>query len=428
MRILHGNCYDLLRQQPDESVHCVVTSPPYWALRDYGTAPLEWPAVTYSPLAGLDAQVHVPAMRCCLGLEPTLDAFVGHLVLIFREVRRVLRADGTLWVNMGDSYAGERDPKAKHSTTITGKKVGNSAQAAQTMTTARRRDRIAVPRGDRRVAGLKNKDLVGQPWRLAMALQADGWWLRRDVIWNKRNPMPESVKDRPTTAHEYLFLLSRSERYHYDADAVREPASENTHPRRRHPAGWAHGTGRRHDELEGRYPPKADLFSVDAGNARADGAYADGKSARMGRGKGWRQNNGVGWGHGTDAEQRQRGRVKVADRDSGIKANASFDEAMADMPATRHKRSVWTLTSEPFKGAHFATFPTALVEPCILAGCPAGGVVLDPFGGSGRVALVADRLGRHAVSMELKAAYVELQHQQLAGRTAGLELGAEAAA
>lgn len=433
-RILQGNCLKVLPTLAAESFHCVVTSPPYWALRDYGTAPLEWPAIDYAPMAGLPACVHVPAMRCSLGLEPSVEAFIGHMLLIFREVRRVLREDGTVWVNMGDNFAGTRDPKAKHSKTITGTKAGVSADAARAMVESRRRDRTSIPRSDIQVPGLKNKDMVGQPWRLALALQADGWWLRRDIIWHKRNPMPESCKDRPTTSHEYLFLLAKSESYYYDAEAIKEPASPDTHARyargrskdhkhagvaavpgatpqtiaqgfehmRKPVAGWASGAGshtaREHNS-----------------ELRLVSAATDGKSARMGRAPGWRaaQGNGVGWGHGTDAEQRGRGRVKVAQAGTGIKSNTSFDAAMRDMPGTRNKRSVWSMSTEPFRGAHFATFPTELVKPCVLAGCPIGGTVLDIFGGSGTTGMVADQLGRNAVLVELNPKYVKLARRRL---------------
>jgi DNA modification methylase len=230
VQILVGDCRELLAALPAGKFHTCVTSPPYWGLRDYGTEPLEWPAISYAPLAGLPPCVEIPAMRCSLGLEPTLEAFIGHMVLVFREVRRVLRDDGTAWVNMGDSYAGNRG--ADKGDLITGTEHRTAAaKASKRMVASRRRDDEPIPRSDVRIPGLKPKDLVAQPWRLALALQADGWWLRCDVIWSKRNPMPESTKDRPTKAHEYIFLLSKSERYYYDADAIKEPASPDTNER-----------------------------------------------------------------------------------------------------------------------------------------------------------------------------------------------------
>jgi DNA modification methylase len=234
VQILVGNCVDTLKTLSENRFHCCVTSPPYWGLRSYGTPDLDWPAISYAPLAGLPECVHVPAMKASLGLEPTLEAFIGHMLLVFREVRRVLRDDGTAWVNMGDSYAGSRGTDA----------WGPSEKAKQGRTASRRRDDEPIPRSDVRVAGLKPKDLVGQPWRLALALQADGWWLRSDVIWSKRNPMPESTKDRPTKAHEYVFLLSKSERYYYDAKAIKEPASPDTNER------YARGRSEEHKHSE----------------------------------------------------------------------------------------------------------------------------------------------------------------------------------
>lgn len=378
--ILHGNCMDTLATLADESVHACVTSPPYWSLRDYQTAAQPWPAVTYAPMPGLPPCVHVPAMTCSLGLEPTLEAFIGHIVLVFREVRRVLRADGTLWVNMGDSYVGNRGAEA----------WGPSAKARQGRAIAsRRRDNAPVPRSDVRVPGLKAKDMVGQPWRVAFALQADGWWLRSEVIWDKPNPMPESTKDRPTKAHEQLFLLSKSERYWYDHDAIKEPASGNAHPRKAI-SGWAAGEGTHSAIAHAR--PGNNGVGWGHGTApkprtvgrKAGGAYVDGKSERLGRGPGWR-----------------------------VKDNPSMDAALANVVTHRAKRSVWRIPTEAVKEAHFATFPTKLVEPCILASCPPGGVVLDPFGGSGTVGLVADRHQRHGLLCELSATYIAIARRRL---------------
>ncbi|MGE8501651.1 MAG: DNA-methyltransferase [Pseudomonas sp.] len=316
-----------------KSVHCCVTSPPYWGLRDYG----------------VDGQI---------GLEETPNEFIQRLVEVFREVRRVLRDDGTCWVNMGDSYAGSRSP------------------VAPGQVQSRRRDNEPVPRSDIAVPGFKPKDMMGMPWRLAFALQDDGWYLRQDIIWHKPNPMPESARDRCTKAHEYLFLLSKSQRYYYDQDAILEPVSPNTHAR------------------------LAQDVAAQIGSERAHGkAKTNGNMKAVAR-----KSRGVGWGHGTDAEPRQRGRVKD---------NASFDSALAIMPNERNKRSVWTVPTHSFKGAHFATYPPDLIRPCILAGSPRGGLVLDPFGGAATTAMVAMQEGRRAILTELNPEYAALGHQRL---------------
>lgn len=258
---------------PDQSVNCCVTSPPYWGLRDYG----------------------VPGQ---LGLEATPEAYVENMVQVFREIRRVLKDDGTLWLNLGDTFAANRGGTTPPAQTVAGGINGKGGDKE-------RRGQAAGynPTRDCTKYGLKHKDLVGIPWRVAFALQADGWYLRSDIIWSKPNPMPESVTDRPTKAHEYIFLLAKSEKYWYDSIAIKE---------------------------------------VD-----------------------------------------------------------SFTEV-------RNKRSVWTVATKPYSGAHFATFPESLIEPCILAGCPEGGTVLDPFLGSGTTGAVAQRLGRKWVGCELNPEYIEL--------------------
>jgi DNA modification methylase len=336
--ILKGDCRDVLATLPDESVQCVVTSPPYWGLRDYGHA----------------GQI---------GLEPSFDQFIEEMLAVFREVRRVLRADGTLWLNLGDTYAG-------------GGNGGGGSYASE-----RANWRVVPPRSGQRasVAGLKPKDLVGIPWRVAFALQADGWWLRSDIIWHKTNPMPESVTDRPTKAHEYLFLLTKAERYHYDAEAILEPVSPNTHAR------------------------LSQDIMAQIGSARANGgAKSNGNMKAVGRNS--RAN--------VDRVPRNR---KLADAGSGIKNNDSFTEAVA-LPVThRNKRTVWSTSTEAFSGAHFATFPPALIEPCILAGCPKGGTVLDPFGGAGTTGLVADRLGRNAILIEINPEYAAMAERRIRG-------------
>jgi DNA modification methylase len=309
-RIIPGDVLAGLATLPDASVHCCVTSPPYWGLRDYG----------------VDGQI---------GLEPTPAEYVARMVAVFREVRRVLRDDGTLWLNLGDSYASN---------------VGGGA-SPQGGSSARPKVDATMYASRSTPPGLKAKDLVGIPWRVAFALQADGWYLRSDIIWSKPNPMPESVTDRPTKAHEYLFLLSKSERYHYDAGAISEQAE----------------TGGK----VGGFTPNA---AIAAGVKPTGNMIAE------------------------------RGAAYIR-------------------KDTRNKRTVWTIPTEPFPGAHFAVMPTALVKPCILAGCPTGGTVLDPFGGSGTVAVVAQEHGCSAILCELNPEYVEIIKQRVGNTTPALLLG-----
>jgi DNA modification methylase len=283
VRVLRGDCLSLLLMLPAGSAHTCVTSPPYFGLRDYGVA----------------GQI---------GLEETPAQYVAKLVEVFREVRRVLRDDGTLWLNLGDSYA------------------GSSAQRKQS-------NIGSIPPG----SGLKPKDLIGIPWLVALALRADGWYLRQDIIWAKPNPMPESVRDRCTKAHEYIFLLAKSERYYFDADAIAEPANPKNH---------------------------------------------------------------------RDSATRRRDTPPGTNTDSGFANGRHYNE--------RNKRSVWTVTTKPFKGAHFATFPPDLIEPCILAGSPIGGTVLDPFGGAGTTGLVAQRHGRNAILCELNPEYATMAEERIA--------------
>jgi DNA modification methylase len=434
VRILVGDARAVLATLPAESVHCVVTSPPYWGLRDYQLPPTVWggaegcahawgePLEKFGgggqpgdkvrwqhtgagpnghPLADAGAVcARCNAWRGALGLEPDPALYVAHLVEVFRAVRRVLRADGTCWVNLGDSYAntgngGGGGPSASTLGSGDGIPGRGVKQWDQTIRAAK----VTPP-------GLKPKDLIGIPWRVAFALQADGWYLRSEIIWAKPNPMPESVTDRPTKAHEQLFLLAKSPRYFYDGEAIKES-----------------GTGR------------------NAGNAGPV----------------------KGAGHGDPYFRTREGFAAVADTEW----------------FSRNKRSVWTIPSAPFPEAHFATFPAALVEPCVQAGtsargaCPACGapwrravahaydnpgnrttngprslaqrhetagfpvrlerrtetlgwaptcacaptpvpcVVLDPFAGAGTVGLVADRLGRDAILIELKPEYAAMAERRI---------------
>ena len=300
MDIREGDCRELLREMPAGSVRCCVTSPPYWGLRDYGH----------------EGQ---------LGLERTPEEYVARLVEVFREVRRVLADDGTLWLNLGDRYASG------------GRGGGMEGEAG-----AKQRSNFGALLGPKKAPdGLKPKDLVGIPWRVAFALQADGWYLRSDIIWAKPNPMPESVTDRPTKAHEYLFLLAKSQRYYYDAAAISEPSVD---------------------------PP---------------GVSRGGALARFGR------------------------------DEKLIAANAHRGDKIPVSDGSRNRRTVWTVPTSFYSGAHFATFPPALIEPCIKAGCPVGGTVLDPFGGAGTTGLVADRLQRNALLIELNAEYAEMARKRI---------------
>lgn len=322
-----GDALEVLREMPDESVHCCVTSPPYWGLRDY-------------KIAGQ------------LGKEKTPEEYVARVVGVFAEVRRVLRPDGTLWFNVGDSYAST----GGHSDTHCNDRRGQR----NIYTRPEHEYRDFRIRGKE---GLKPKDLVGVPWMLAFALRADGWYLRQDIIWSKPNPMPESVSDRCTKAHEYIFLLSKSRQYYFNADAIKETVS-----------GTAH--------------------------ARGDGVNP--KAMKMP--DGW--DTGAG-GHGPfHRNGREKGKTRP-------RQNPSFSAAVNELVDNRNKRSVWTVATEACPEAHFATFPTELIKPCILAGCPAGGIVLDPFGGSGTTGEVARALHCQARLIELNPGYIEIAKRRL---------------
>ncbi len=300
-KILCGDALEQLRTLEAESVHTCVTSPPYYNLRDYGAA----------------GQI---------GMEDTPEEYLDKLVDVFREVRRVLRQDGTLWVNIGDSYATRSGPQPPANTRNT---CGHTAK--------------------HRPSGYKYKDLVGIPWLLAFALRADGWYLRQDLIWHKTNAMPESVRDRCTKAHEYIFLLSKSAHYYFDAEAIREPCGTKGNAR----------------------------------TFRGGGAYTGGRSF---------QNSAL-----------------VERESHGNSANNT---------GGRNKRSVWSIATGRFKAAHYATFPERLVEPCILAGCPEGGVVLDPFAGSGTTGVVAKRLRRNFVGVEINPDYLQMATDRIAATAA----------
>jgi len=300
-KVYIGDCRTVLPTLPEKSVQCCVTSPPYFGLRDYG---------------------HTDQ----IGLEQTPDEYVAQLVAVFREVRRVLRDDGTLWLNIGDSYSGS------------GKGPAGNLGATHNERHLEHKHSAIVP------DGLKPKDLIGIPWRVAFALQADGWYLRQDIIWHKPNPMPESVTDRCTKAHEYLFLLSKSAQYFYDSDSIKEQA----------------------------------IYSRITGM------------------------DGSGFKPPQDFNGKHSGGSEILPQRKTVEG---------DDDGTRNRRSVWTVPTQPYSGAHFAVFPPALIEPCILAGCPSGGTVLDPFFGSGTTGEVCERRGRHWIGIELNKDYAELHER-----------------
>lgn len=300
--IINGDCLEVLKTLPDGFIDCCVTSPPYYALRDYGVA----------------GQI---------GLEETPEAYINKLVEVFREVRRVLKDDGTLWVNIGDSYC-------------------NSNGFARASAQYQRKGRNNAPANDRDLtalheAGYKTKDLIGIPWALAFALRADGWYLRQDIIWNKPNAMPESVKDRCTKSHEYIFMLSKNPQYYFDNEAIAEDADP---------------------KYKARY--KSDF---------------------------------------------NRGKAELTPYVNG-KPNTTGKHIYT---GKRNKRDVWTINTRPIKDAHFATYSEELVKPCILAGSRRGGIILDPFFGSGTTGRVAESLGRRYLGIELNPEYIEICERRI---------------
>ncbi len=309
--LLQGDCTKVLATLPAASVQCCVTSPPSWGLRDYG--------------AGGQ-----------LKLEETTEAYISNMVLVFREVWRVLRDDGTLWLNLGDSYSGVAG-------NARGEGVGDDQERVKSMGFG------ALPKRKDLEGGLKHKDLAGIPWRVAFALQADGWYLRQDIIWHKPNPMPESVTDRCTKAHEYIFLLTKAGKYFYDSEAVKE---------------------------------RGVMVAGDsAGSTQRD----------------TQETHGLGGGNSGINLAKQKLATELQEKGY----------------STRNKRSVWTVTTKPFKGAHFATFPPDLIEPCILAGSAADTLVLDPFSGAGTTGAVAVQHGRRYIGIELNPDYLEMSRKRI---------------
>ncbi|ENH6337835.1 site-specific DNA-methyltransferase [Burkholderia vietnamiensis] len=350
-----GDCRDLMRAMIADGVRVqtIVTSPPYWGLR------------SYLPDGHPDKHREI-------GQEPTLREFIDTLVGVFDLVRELLADDGTLWLNMGDAYAGSWGAQGR-----TGQMSDRSVISAQQIAAAQHR---ASGTGSRERTGLKPKDLMGQPWRLAFALQDAGWYLRQDIIWHKPNPMPESVRDRCTKAHEYLFLLSKSERYYFDTDAMREPRAQDE------------------DSL------------IFRGGCYVGGAANNGTLGKR-KVPGNKSHKGTTASSSDEKHRTKAGLVAYAERERAVNPS---DLGM------RNRRSVWTIATQPYEGAHFATFPEALVEPCVLAGSRPGDVVLDPFFGSGTTSQVAQRLGRRFIGCELNPDYESLQRDRL--RQPGLAL------
>ena len=365
-RLYVGNVLERLAEIEEGSVRTCVTSPPYYGLRDYGTADYEGGdpdckhTISHNDAeksARVDERVTRGNRTNCLkcgarridnqiGLESSPEEYVANIVAVFREVWRVLTDDGTVWLNLGDSYWGGK---------------GQSGSASAEMQAVRNERGDSLNRSHQSIGGkkytrptdgkhsvIKPKDLVGIPWRVALALQADGWYLRQDIIWSKPNPMPESVKDRCTKSHEYIFLLSKSKCYYFDSEAIKEPVSQAYRERAKR------ATSDRHKNSQGAPGQSPHTF------------------------------------------------LQAQDRDPD-----------REVPETRNRRSVWTVTTKPFKGAHFATYPEELIEPCILAGSAPDDTVLDPFTGSGTTAVVANRLGRNFVGTELNPDYATIASKRI---------------
>lgn len=400
--IYHGNALSVLRELPADSVQTCITSPPYWGLRDYGTETWQGgdPECSHSNRHGMQGATgerndrqftgaqNFYRRECgkCgairedeqIGLELNYLDFIGRITEVFSEVRRVLRSDGTLWLNLGDSYAtgagspGNSPGGGEQGSKWAGQHPGRMKQNGLATNSGAAIGPMIQPNRMPQT-GLKSKDLVGIPWRVAFALQAEGWYLRSDIIWHKPNPMPESVKDRPTKSHEYIFLLAKSEKYFYDAAAIAEPVT-----------GGAHSRG----DASPNAPKSSNSpngFIRDRHKYQTSGKHAETDEQAPGR--------------------RMAENVAKARADGGAH-DSPFGE-------TRNRRTVWTIKTAPFPAAHFATFPEALVMPCILAGARRGDVVLDPFSGAATVGLVARRNGNPYIGIELNAEYCEIAKRRL---------------
>lgn len=349
-KILFGDCLEVINNIPDNSIDCCVTSPPYFGLRDYG----------------VDGQI---------GLEETPEQYVNKLVKLFNEVKRCLKQEGTLWLNLGDSYYGS------------GRGSGGTGDASKKQVTNRGTNFAVGKKLTKYICGdCKPKDLIGIPWMVAFALRADGWYLRQDIIWSKPNPMPESVTDRCTKAHEYIFLLSKSREYYYDQEAIKQPVTDTTIQR----------LAQQIEDQKGseRVPGKTN------GNMKAVGP---GRNPRTGIDR-------KGGNQGSE-----KGIPAMAINGNGVKGHSGYFDAEGNWigDGKANKKSVWTVTTKPFKEAHFATFPPELIVDCIKAGCPENGIVLDPFMGSGTTGLVARKLNRNYIGIELNPEYIKIAERRI---------------
>jgi DNA modification methylase len=352
-KIYNEDCLTFLKQMPDQYVECCITSPPYFGLRDYG-------------MAGQ------------IGLEETPEAYVEKMVAVFREVRRVIKDDGTLWLNLGDSYSSHKDCKSIGQTIA----AGTSREHAHEMELGKSRVRDSKMLKSQ---GYKNKDLIGIPWMVAFALRADGWYLRQDIIWHKPNPMPESVTDRCTKAHEYIFLLSKSQRYYYNADAIKTQVADATIQR------------------------LSQQIEKQKGSERVPGK-TNGNMKAVGPGRKPRPDDSRGGNQGSE-----RGIPAMAIDGNGVKNHSGYFDSCGNLigEGMANKKSVWVVPTMPFSEAHFATFPEDLIVPCIKAGCPEGGTVLDPFMGAGTTALVAHKLNRNYIGTELNPEYCQIAEKRI---------------
>ena len=387
MKIKIGNCLDVLKKMPAKSIHTCVTSPPYWGLRDYGN----------------DGQ---------LGLEKTPKEFVDNLVKVFREVKRVLRDDGTLWLNLGDSYSSGGRTSTTNQTVRGDKDYGVTRPAV--------------------CKNIKPKDLVGIPWKVAFALQEDGWYLRQDIIWNKPNPMPESVKDRCTKAHEYIFLLSKQPKYYFDNESIKDKSLtqniqsnnqklskyKNFEEEKKYRQGIHHKRGENIVISRPKLPSKKQFLDFIKSRTNANFLVENTNIKKTTIEHWFRNDDGFSFPKKDDWLKINDLVNDWSEEYNSINYALTYEETHFDTVITnesKNKRSVWTVTTKPYKEAHFATYPPDLIEPCILAGCPKGGTVLDPFGGSGTTALVADRLGRDAIIIELNKEYAKIAEKRLIG-------------
>ena len=363
-KIINENCLTGMKQIPDGVIDCCVTSPPYWGLRDYGH----------------DEQI---------GMEETPDKFVETLVEVFAEVKRILKPEGTLWLNLGDTYSAHKDCKSVSDSL----RKGGRSEEANVIEKGKSNSRNSKTL---KSVGLKNKDLIGVPWAVAFALRSNGWWLRQDIIWHKPNPMPESVTDRCTKSHEYIFLMSKSAKYYFDSEAIQEEA-----------------TG---------YDGRKDTFfkgSTKYLNGFAPEGTSEQTLAKKGHER-WRKKstfgnrdgelNGLHSGNEWTPKRKNEG-TNHGGNGTGFQDHSGYSNL--ENPYIRNKRSVWTVNTKPYADAHFATFPEKLIEDCIKAGCPKDGIVLDPFMGAGTTAVVARKLGRNFTGFELNPKYLKIAENRL---------------